>query len=141
MKRATRWAGVALLYGLMLAGVVWGMLSLRRAALATYGTSQAQAAWDAWRQAAREMSHAAGPVRRREPKSVQPPALVLMRDHFGVCLGGALLLSSVLFGTIAWLAAGALTRGGGVAGGAAPRSPRRLDASRTRSRAREGGPS
>jgi hypothetical protein len=34
--------------------------------------------------------------------------LVLMRDHFGVCLAGALLLASVLFGTLLWLAQGAL---------------------------------
>jgi hypothetical protein len=102
---------MAALYGLMLAGVAGGMFSLRRAALATYGTPQAQAEWEAWRRAAGEMAQAPGPVRRRPPASAEPPALVLMRDHFGVCLAGALLLASVLFGTLLWLAHGALGAG------------------------------
>lgn len=108
---ALRWAAIAALYGLMLAGVAGGMFQLRRAALAIYGTPQAQAEWEAWRQAAREMAGPSGPVRRRPPASPQPPALVLMRDHFGVCLAGALLLASVLFGTLLYLAQGALRTG------------------------------
>ena len=53
----------------------------------------------------------AGPVKRREPKSLEPPALVLMRDHFAVCLGLALLLSTVLFGTFMFFVRGALASG------------------------------
>lgn len=108
MSLPPRWAIAAALYALVLAGVAGGMVYLRRVALATYGTPQAQAEWEAWRQAARQMADSSGPVRRRPPSSPQPPALVLMRDHFGVCLAGALLLASVLFGTLLWLAQGAL---------------------------------
>lgn len=111
MSFPVRWVVAAALYGLLLAGVAGGMFALRRAALATYGTPQAQAEWDTWRQAAQEMARGFGPVRRRPPSSNQPPALVLMRDHFGVCLAGALLLASVLFGTLLWLAQGALRTG------------------------------
>ena len=36
------------------------------------------------------------------------PALVLMRDYFGVCLAVAVVLSSVLFGTFMVMARGAM---------------------------------
>jgi hypothetical protein len=85
---------------LVTAGLVYG----RRQALATYGTEQAQTEWNAWRTDAQ----GAGPVKRREPKSLQPPALVLMRDHFAACLALALLLSTVLFGTFMFLIRGTL---------------------------------
>jgi hypothetical protein len=51
-------------------------------------------------------------VKRREPKSAEPPALVLMRDHFAVCLSLAVVLSSVLFGTFMFFVRGALTSPG-----------------------------
>ena len=40
------------------------------------------------------------------PKSDEPPALVLMRDHFAVCLSGSLVISSVLFFFLAFLITG-----------------------------------
>ncbi|MCI0359838.1 MAG: hypothetical protein L0211_15280 [Planctomycetaceae bacterium] len=89
---------------LVSAGVTYG----RRQALATYGTDQAQTDWDTWRADVKEMPAGVGPVKRREPGSTEPPALVLMRDHFAVCLGLALLLSTVLFGTFMFLIRGAL---------------------------------
>jgi len=57
-------------------------------------------------------------VKRRAPKSAQPPALVLMRDYFAVCLGGALVLSTVLFATFMMLVRGAF--GSGAGGGHSP---------------------
>jgi|GEM_PF-2301835 hypothetical protein len=89
---------------LVAAGLAYG----RHQALATYGTEQAQTEWDAWRTDATNMAQGAGPVKRREPKSLQPPALVLMRDHFAACLVLALLLSTVLFGTFMFMLRGAL---------------------------------
>jgi hypothetical protein len=89
--------------GLVVGGLVYG----RGQALATYGDSQAQNDWDAWRADAKEMALGAGPVKRREPKSPQPPALVLMRDHFAACVALALLLSSVLFITFMFFLRGA----------------------------------
>ena len=49
------------------------------------------------------------PVKRRVPKSAEPPALVLMRDYFAVCLAIAVVLSSVLFGTFMVLVRGAMS--------------------------------
>jgi hypothetical protein len=97
-----------LAYVAVLALVAGGIFYSRAQALATYGTLAAQDEWDQWRSDAKEMTTGAGPVKRREPKSLEPPALVLMRDHFTACLGLALVLSSVLFGTFMFFVRGAL---------------------------------
>ena len=97
------------MYAAVMAAVAGAMFQARRNVVAVYGTTQAQAEWDDWRDDAKKMSSSAGPVKRREPKSPQPPALVLMRDHFAACLGLSLVLTSVLFGTLMILIRGALT--------------------------------
>jgi hypothetical protein len=97
-----------LAYLAAMALVIAGLTIGRSQLLKTYGTVEAKAEWDAWRQDAKEMAEGAGPVKRREPKSLEPPALVLMRDHFAACLGLALLLSTVLFGTFMFFLRGAL---------------------------------
>jgi hypothetical protein len=97
-----------LAYFAMLAAVAGGMFYGRAQAVAVYGSGDAQTEWNAWRDDARNMVGSAGPVKRREPQSAEPPALVLMRDHFGACLGLSLVLSSVLCGTFMVLVRGAL---------------------------------
>jgi hypothetical protein len=95
-------------YALLVAAVVGGVFYGRQQAIATYGTAEAQTEWDTWRADATKHAEDSGPVRRRAPKSVQPPALVLMRDHFAVCLGLALVLSTILFGTLMLFIRGSL---------------------------------
>jgi len=97
-----------LAYLLLMAPVIGGVYYARRQALAIYGTGQAQAEWDAWRDEAKKMAGQPSPVKRRVPASAQPPALVLMRDHFAVCLGLALVLSTVLFATFMFFLRGAV---------------------------------
>jgi hypothetical protein len=87
------------LYVLLLIAVVGGLFCARQQAFAVYGDRAAQSEWDAWREDAKELSKGPGPVIRRTPKSIAPPALVLMRDYFVVCLALSVLLSSVLFVT------------------------------------------
>src|SRR5262245_277710 len=82
------------LVSLVCGGLIYG----RAEALSIYGSQEAQAEWDTWREDAKKLSTSPGPVKRRVPKSAEPPALVLMRDHFAVCLAGSVLLTSVLFG-------------------------------------------
>jgi hypothetical protein len=94
----------------MAAAVIGGMVRMRAMAIEVYGTAEAQAEWDTWREDAEKMAEQPSVVKRRAPKSVQPPALVLMRDYFGVCLSGALVLSTVLFATFMMLVRGATGR-------------------------------
>ncbi len=54
----------------------------------------------------KQMASGDGPVRRRTPKSVEPPALVLMRDYFAVCAVISVVLCTVLFGTVMLLVRG-----------------------------------
>jgi hypothetical protein len=101
------WLG---LYLAMLAFVVVGLIRFRRVALETMGTPEARAQWQAWREAP---PNQAGdqPVRRRPPKSAEPPMLVLVRDHFAVVMTGAVLCSSLLFAALALAARGAFGKG------------------------------
>ena len=102
------WLVAYLLFlGLIAGGVFYG----RSRALAIYGSGEAQAQWDTWRADAKKMAEAPHPVKRRIPGSAEPPALVLMRDYFAICLGGSLVLSTVLFGTFMMLARGAMSSG------------------------------
>jgi hypothetical protein len=95
-------------YLALVAAVIFGTYYARSAALAVYGSPTAQGEWEDWRSEVQQMATQSGPVKRRVPKSVQPPALVLMRDHFAVCLVLAVVLSSVLFATFMVLVRGAL---------------------------------
>lgn len=88
-----------ILYLLMIGGIVVGMLWSRTNVEATFTDPESQASWERWRGEVARQQGGEGPVSRRVPKSAQPPALVLLRDHFGVCLAGALLLSTLLFGS------------------------------------------
>lgn len=98
-----------LLYLLMVALVCGGLVFAKRQAIAVYGDQAAQSEWNAWREDAKELSRGPGPVLRRTPKSISPPALVLMRDYFVVCLALSVLLSSVLFITTLAFLRGALS--------------------------------
>ena len=91
----------------MLAAVAAGMFYVRDSVLQSAG-AESQEDWEAWREAVKEGQAETGPVQRRVPKSNEPPALVLLRDHFAVCLTIALVLSSVLFGTFVLFARGVM---------------------------------
>ncbi|MCU0876389.1 MAG: hypothetical protein MUF06_01170 [Pirellulaceae bacterium] len=112
-----------LAYCAVMATIVGVMVSVRSTAMQSYGTRDAQVEWDAWRADAREMSEGQGPVKRRPPKSAEPPALVLMRDHFGVCLALALVLSSLLYGTAMFFLRGIVSSGGKFGPSTRPGSP------------------
>jgi hypothetical protein len=89
----------------LLGGLFWG----RAATFRSYGDRAAIADWRAFRE---EMSRigAQGPVRRRAPQSHEPPALVLMRDYFGVSLVATLVFGTLLFAMLLGAIRGAFSR-------------------------------
>jgi hypothetical protein len=91
--------------GLVVAGLLYG----RKTALRVYGDQEAQEGWDEWVKDVANEQPRAGPVARRTPKSAGPPALILMRDYFAVCLGGSLLVTTAVYWSLAFLLHGALT--------------------------------
>jgi hypothetical protein len=94
--------------GLMVA-VAWSLLAVRDWALAEMSTLESVENWEAWREGVRVQQTEPSPVQRRVPQSAEPPALVLMRDYFGVSLAGAVLFSTLLYWVIAWLVTGMLS--------------------------------
>ena len=87
-----------LLFLVLLGGVAWLMSHVRSTTLFSAAGDNSQEEWNQWREAVQHDKASMGPVQRRVPRSAEPPALVLLRDYFVVCLSGALVLSSVLFG-------------------------------------------
>jgi hypothetical protein len=94
------------MYGLTILAVVVVVLRVRETALREMATPEAQAEWQEWREAAPNQNQSGGPVRRRPPSTVEPPALVLLRDHFTVVICGSVLFSSLLFAAIMMAARG-----------------------------------
>jgi hypothetical protein len=90
-----------------LAATGWGMLRARAWAFATYGGSESQVEWEEWREDVKKNAENPAYVKRRMPKSVEPPALVLMRDYFPVCMAGSLALTGVLAGAFLFFIRGA----------------------------------
>lgn len=62
-------------------------------------TPAAQASWEKYREDAAKQDGTAGsgPVKRKVPKSSEPPFVVLLRDHFGVVQVAAVVFSTVLY--------------------------------------------
>lgn len=102
------WLGAAL-YAVLVCLVVWSMFAARRWALAELSTPAAIGNWEAWREDVRRQQDEPTSVRRRVPKSPEPPAMVVLRDYFAASLTGAVVLSSVLFWIIAGMTIGVLT--------------------------------
>ena len=106
MKPAN-WATIGALV-VVAVSVTAAMYWVRSEALRTYGSSTAQAEWNEWRSDAIKAAKERGPVIRQAPKSAEPPALVLMRDHFAACLGGALTAALGVSATFIVMLRGAL---------------------------------
>ena len=107
-----RWLKICgLAYVVFLGGVVGSMFAIRGWVLAEMSSTESAAQWEAWRDDVVAAQSQPVPVQRRVPESTEPPALVLMRDHFGVTLSGAVLFSTLLYWVIAWFANGILGDG------------------------------
>jgi hypothetical protein len=100
------WIVVLFAYVALIAGVTFGMFYARDEVAPALDTREGHENWDAWRHEAADQAAGKGPVARREPKSVEPPLVVLMRDYFTVCLAGALFFTSLLFAVMVFVMQG-----------------------------------
>jgi hypothetical protein len=88
----------------------WGMVRARAWAFQTYSGSESQIEWDDWREDVKKQADNPTFTKRRMPKSDQPPALVLLRDYFPICLTIALALTGVLTATFLFFVRGAISQ-------------------------------
>ena len=91
-------------------GVMLVLWQTRQWVFEEYSTEAAQTDWNEWVDEAKRQANGDGPIRRRVPKSAQPPALVLMRDYYPTCLAGAWLFTSLLFAKIIYFGQALLFR-------------------------------
>jgi hypothetical protein len=108
-KAGRWWLLWGVCYLAMLATVVWWLYAARDWAQAELTKPESAVAWEAWREDVRADQTRPAPVQRRVPKSIEPPALVLTRDYFGVLMTGAVLFSSLLYGVVAWFVTGIIS--------------------------------
>jgi hypothetical protein len=104
------WANVVVGLGwlLVVSVIAGGLMIARGYALRTIDSPLAQEDWEDWREEAQRQAEGEGPVKRRPPRAEEPPTLMLLRDHFGACMTMGLVLSSVLYGTLALMIRGVL---------------------------------
>jgi hypothetical protein len=103
------WIAAGIGYVALVVVLVGGMFALKQSVMTQYSTPKSISDWQTWRADVEQQQGGKGPVERRTPKSMEPPALVLMRDYFGVSLAGAVFFPSILYWVVAWFVAGALS--------------------------------
>jgi hypothetical protein len=96
------------IYAALVGAVTVGMFYARDEVAPRLDTRRGQQNWDEWRHEAADQAAGKGPVTRREPKSAEPPLIVLMRDYFAICLTGAVVFVSLLFGVLVFVIRGIL---------------------------------
>jgi hypothetical protein len=103
-----RWLPWLVAYAIVLIAVIVAIYKARDWSMEELATPESQAKWQTWRDDVRQQQGQPGPVERRVPKSSEPPALVMMRDHFAVSLFGAVLFSTMLYWVLAWFVMGVM---------------------------------
>jgi hypothetical protein len=106
-RRAISWILWGLAYLACAGAITAAAWRGRQSAIAVYESPEGRAEWREWKEAAQAMEEKGGSLARRAPKSDEPPALVLLRDHFVTCLAGLLLAFTALFGVLMVLVRGA----------------------------------
>jgi len=101
---ATIWAFAIYLVAILL--MVWGLRFARQRVIDSLGSPEALAQWRTFAEETRKAPVPGQAVERRPVKSDEPPALVLMRDHFGAILGTSLLIGSFAYAFLAFLVLG-----------------------------------
>ena len=95
-------------YVIIIVTLAGGLFAARSRVLGRQDATVSQAAWEQWRQEATRQSEGRGPVQRRPPTATDAPTVLLLRDYFGACLTLTLVISTVLFATLAFMIRGVL---------------------------------
>lgn len=85
--------------------VVVALVAARVRVLATLDTPEARQKWQEWKKESQQK--AGGPIERRPVRSVEPPALILLRDRFPAVVVSSVLICSFLFAFLVFVARGA----------------------------------
>jgi hypothetical protein len=93
---------------LMLVGVAWSLGQVRRWVLVELDNDAARAQWRQWKEATQESQQSGQPVRRRPVRADEPPAVILLRDHYPAVLGMCLVIASLLYGFLVLTLQGSL---------------------------------
>jgi hypothetical protein len=83
-----------------------GLYAWRGQRLAEVSTPEARRQWEAFREDVRRQAEQPGPVKRKVPKSVEPPELVWLRDYAPLAATAWVVLAGVLGGVLAAMVIG-----------------------------------
>lgn len=86
--------------------MIWGLRMARQRVIDSLGSPEALAEWRAFAEETRKEPAPGQAVARRPVKSDEPPALVLMRDHFTAIAATSLLIGSFVYAFLAFLVLG-----------------------------------
>lgn len=92
-----------------------GLWAVRDDWLAEQNRPAAQREWEAFRQDMQQASEEGWPVKRKVPKSPEPPLRVWLRDYFGLAVAAWVLFGSVLVLFTGFLVTGVAASPGGPA--------------------------
>jgi hypothetical protein len=113
--RPRRWVWLwATCYMVLIGTIVGSLFYAKRRMLAEFSNGTIVRDWQTWRDDVQQHEETLGPIERRVPTSVEPPALVLMRDYFGVSLAGAVVFTTLLYWIVVWLVTGAISTAPGL---------------------------
>ena len=105
--RTNRWLWLVA-WLVVMAAIVASLWLLRRRTVERLNQPESIAQWRHWRAETERQSQSPGPVQRRTAKSDEPPALVLLRDHFGAIVATSILMGTFLFAFLAFVGRGIL---------------------------------
>lgn len=100
-------AGALIVYAILMAAVLFGLRQARDWSMQTFSPAQAKTDWQKFRDDTAKYNDVS-PVQRRVPRSLEPPALVLMRDYFVICNVIAVVLTTALYGAVTFMVLGVL---------------------------------
>jgi hypothetical protein len=85
-------------YAILMAALAVTLLYARRQVVAQLSSPKALADWQTWKAETERQAQQPGASARRPVRSDEPPALVLLRDHFAPIMAMSLTVATFLFG-------------------------------------------